>query len=306
MARRGLSLQEMLDFIQELDEAEDQNQLCDIPTTLYIEPPVDGNESGEDDAEDDCAGIPDNVCPAQLRGGCEGVMAIGRPPNPGDLPVIEVEDTYNEKEDEEATANRSESPMRKRLRKIEPKPSNVALPSGNKETVFEWVKKKSSSLIPIFPNYEDCRHSLPHEQFEKFFDGTLLEYICEQSALYSVEQNRPNPNITVSELRAFIGILIVTGYNYHSNYKHLWSQDEDIRNNLVSNTMRRNRFQEILQNLPLEENSKASSKDGPNPDKMWKLRPLTDHLKAKMIENFHPEQNLSFDEAPHVLYCEGG
>ncbi|XP_053949315.1 piggyBac transposable element-derived protein 3-like [Anastrepha ludens] len=301
----------MLDFIQELDEAEDQNQLCDIPTTLYIEPPVDGNESGEDDAEDDCAGIPDNVCPAQLRGGCEVVMAIGRrmqgfdeeenmgAPNPGDLPVIEVEDTYNEKEDEEATANRSESSMRKRLRKIEPKPSNVALPSGNKETIFEWVKKKSSSLIPIFPraNYEDCRHSLPHEQFEKFFDGTLLEYICEQSALYSVEQNRPNPNITVSELRAFIGILIVTGYNYHSNYKHLWSQDEDIRNNLVSNTMRRNRFQEILQNLPFEENSKACSKDGPNPDKMWKLRPLTDHLKAKMIENFHPEQNLSFDES---------
>lgn len=215
------------------------------------------------------------------------------------MPVIEVEDTYNEMEDEETTANRSESPMRKRLRKIEPKPSNVALPSGNKETVFEWVKKKSSSLIPIFPsaNYEDCRHSLPHEQFEKFFDDTLLEHICEQSALYSVEQNRPNPNITVSELRAFIGILIVTGYNYHSNYKHLWSQDEDIRNNLVSNTMRRNRFQEILQNLHFEENSKVSSKDGPNPDKMWKLRPLTDHLKAKMIENFHPEQNLSFDES---------
>ncbi|XP_054725569.1 piggyBac transposable element-derived protein 3-like [Anastrepha obliqua] len=283
MARRGLSLQEMLDFIQELDEAEDQNQLCDIPTTLYIEPPVDANESGEDDPEDDCAGIPDNVCPAQLRA-----------PNPGDLPVIEVEDTYNEMEDEETTANRSESPMRKRLRTIEPKPSNVALPSGNKETVFEWVKKKSSSLIPIFPsaNYEDCRHSLPHEQFEKFFDDTLLEHICQQSALYSVEQNRR---------RAFIGILIVTGYNYHSNYKHLWSQDEDIRNNLVSNTMRRNRFQEILQNLHFEENSKASSKDAPNPDKMWKLRPLTDHLKAKMIENFHPEQNLSFDEKPESL-----
>ncbi|XP_054734554.1 piggyBac transposable element-derived protein 3-like [Anastrepha obliqua] len=276
----------MLDFIQELNEAEDQNQLCDTPTTLYIEPPVDGNKSGEDDAEDDCAGIPDNVCPAQLRGGWEVVMASGRriqgfdeeedmgAPNPGDLPVIEVEDTYNEMEDEETTANRSESPMRKRLRKIEPKPSNVALPSGKKETVFEWVKKKSPSLIPIFPsaNYEYCRHALLLEQFEKFFDDTLLEHICEQSALYSVKQNRSNPNITVSELRAFIGILIVAGYNYHSNYKHLWSQDEEIRNNLVSNTMRRNRFQEILQNLHFEENSKVSSKDAPNPDKIWKLR----------------------------------
>ncbi|XP_017490451.1 PREDICTED: uncharacterized protein LOC108378653 [Rhagoletis zephyria] len=78
MARRGLSLQQMLDYIQELDEAEDQNQLTDIPTAIYIEPPVDGNISGEDDAEDECGGIPDNVCPAQLKGGCEVVMTSGR------------------------------------------------------------------------------------------------------------------------------------------------------------------------------------------------------------------------------------
>lgn len=68
----------MLDYIQELDEAEEQNKLFDLPTTIYIEPPMDGNISGEDDAEDECGGIPDNVCPAQLKGGCEVVMASDR------------------------------------------------------------------------------------------------------------------------------------------------------------------------------------------------------------------------------------
>lgn len=68
----------MLDFIQELDETDDQSQLNDIPTAIFIEPPVDGNVSGEDDAEDECGGIPDNVCPAQLKGNCEVLMASGK------------------------------------------------------------------------------------------------------------------------------------------------------------------------------------------------------------------------------------
>ncbi|XP_039956608.1 piggyBac transposable element-derived protein 3-like isoform X2 [Bactrocera tryoni] len=176
------------------------------------------------------------------------------------------------------SASNCTSPDRKRLRRVTPKSSNVSLPQN--------------------ANYEDCRYLLPHQQFEKFFDDELLGHICEQSAMYAIGQNRPNPNIIVGELRAFICILVITRYNYHANFRNLWSQDEDIRNSLVSNTMRRNRFQEILQNLHFEDNSNASSKNGDaNPDKMWKLRPLTDHLKAKMIDHFHAEQNLSFDES---------
>ncbi|XP_049303000.1 piggyBac transposable element-derived protein 3-like [Bactrocera dorsalis] len=287
MACRGLSLQQMLDFIEELDEAGDQD---DVPATIYIEPPVDGNISGEDYAEDESRRIPDNVCPALLKSGCEIVMASGRrlqnfdedeigAPNIEDLPVVIVEKEYKSMDFNcQPSASNCTSLDRKRLRRVTPKSSNVSLPQN--------------------ANYEDCRYLLPHQQFEKFFDDELLGHICEQSAMYAIGQNRPNPSITVGELRAFIGILVITGYNYHANFRNLWSQDEDIRNSLVSNTMHRNGFQEILQNLHFEDNSNASSKNGDaNPDKMWKLRPLTDHLKAKMIDHFHAEQNLSFDES---------
>ena len=64
---RGLSLQQMLDYIQELDEAEDDNELTDLPTAIYIEPPIDGNISGEDDAEEECDGVPDNVFEGELK-----------------------------------------------------------------------------------------------------------------------------------------------------------------------------------------------------------------------------------------------
>lgn len=195
-----------------------------------------------------------------------------------------------------------------RLQKVQPTSSDITLPETNKKTTFEWVKTESAALFPLFPsaNYEDCRDLLPHQQFEKFFDESLLKHICDQSELYAVGLNKPNPNITVDELRTFIGILIISGYNYHTSYKAMWSHDEDIRNELVINSMRKNRFEDIYRFLHFEDNSKGSTRNGPNPDKMWKLRPITDHIKAKMIENFHLEQNLSYDESMIAYFGKHG
>lgn len=71
-------MQDALNYLEELIE-EDEFGDTNIATTLYIEPPVDeGNVSGEDDAEEETAGIPDNVCPAQLKSGCEIVLNNGQ------------------------------------------------------------------------------------------------------------------------------------------------------------------------------------------------------------------------------------
>lgn len=66
---RKLSLKEALDYLEEiLSDEEDKN----LPTAIVLEPP-DNEEgiSGEDDGPDDYYGLPDNVCPAQLKSGCE-------------------------------------------------------------------------------------------------------------------------------------------------------------------------------------------------------------------------------------------
>lgn len=67
--------------------------------------------------------------------------------------------------------------------------------------------------------------------------------------------------------------------------------------------MRRDRFADILRNLHFEPNVRPPNN---NTDKLWKLRPITDHIKAKMLENFHPEQNLSFDESMIAYYGRHG
>lgn len=110
---------------------------------------------------------------------------------------------------------------------------------------------------------------------------------------YAIFLGKSNPHITSAELKIFIAILLVSGYNSRSSFRSFWSVDDDMRNEMVYLAMRRNRFQQISQFLHFEDSGKEVN-DG---DKMWKLRPLTDHLKANMLKHFHPEQHLSFDES---------
>ena len=158
--------------------------------------------------------------------------------------------------------------------------------------------------MPIFPpaNYTDCSRITPHQQFEKFFDNDLLQHICDESEKYAVFLGKPNPNVTVEELKVFISILLVTGYNYHSQTRSLWSTEEDLQNLMVVKSMRRNRFQQILHFLHFEDSCKKTTEK----DKMWKLRPITDPLKANMIRNFHPEQHLSYDKSMIAYFGRHG
>ena len=114
--------------------------------------------------------------------------------------------------------------------------------------------------MPIFPpaNYKDCSGITPHQQFEMFFDNGLLQHICDESEKYAVFLGKPNPNVTVEELKVFISILLVTGYNYHSQTRSLWSTEEDLQNLMVVKLMRRNGFQQILHFLHFEDSRKKN------------------------------------------------
>lgn len=222
-------------------------------------------------------------------------------------PMAYLEDPSHNASNEPYTSSNI-SPIKTKLRKIEPKKSDVPLPPSNKNSSYTWAKDNSAALLPIFPdaNYEDCRQLQPHEQFERFFDDELLKHIVEHSNKYAVFRERNNPNITVDELRTFIGILIISGYTYHTSFRTMWSQGEDQRNVMVCDSMRRNRFEEIMHSLHFEDSNKGGTREKPNPDKMWKLRPITDHIKTNMLKYFHPEQNLSYDESMIAYFGRHG
>lgn len=138
----------------------------------------------------------------------------------------------------------------------------------------------------------------PVQIFEMFFDEEVFEMIANLSQLYASQNNRHNFTVTVSELKIFFGILILSGYHKLPRESMYWSLDEDIGVEVVSNSMSRNRFKEIKRNLHLVDNNEASN----TTDKMFKLRKLSDVLIKKFNQFGVFHENISIDESMVKYY----
>lgn len=140
---------------------------------------------------------------------------------------------------------------------------------------------------------EAIKDLTPVEIFEQFFDEEVMNMIVNYSMMYASQNNRHNFSLTVAELKVFLGILILSGYHKVPREKMYWSLDEDIKVEVVSKAMSRNRFQEIKRNLHLVDNNEAEK----TTDKMFKVRKLSDILIKKFNQWNVFHENISVDES---------
>ena len=168
-------------------------------------------------------------------------------------------------------------------------------PTENNE-IRKWKKKEEKWIGVDFINdsVKDAPSlASPREAFQQFFDDTLLEKILYETNLRSVQKNKP-AKITKEELLNFIGINIVMGYNPMHAIVDYWKDGDDLGVSCIKKTMSRERFQVILRNLHLNDNSKI---DPSKKDKLYKIRPMVEALNAKFQEVKRPEEHLSVDES---------
>ena len=125
----------------------------------------------------------------------------------------------------------------------------------------------------------------------------LLKLIIKQSNVYA-NQNRRNFTVTKEELKAFLGINFVMAINKLPTIAEYWRVDNLIGNDGIQNTMIRNRFCEILQNLHFADNRKDDKTD-----KAFKMRPVIDHLNSKFSEVLSNDSEQSIDE--HMVKFKG-
>ena len=116
----------------------------------------------------------------------------------------------------------------------------------------------------------------------------LLKLIIKQSNVYA-NQNRRNFTVTKEELKAFLGINFVMAINKLPTIAEYWRVDNLIGNDGIQNTMIRNRFCEILQNLHFADNRKDDKT-------ALKMRPVIDHLNSKFYEVLSNDSEQSIDE----------
>ena len=125
----------------------------------------------------------------------------------------------------------------------------------------------------------------------------LLELIVEQSNVYG-HQNGRNFAVPKEKLKAFLGINPVMAINELPTVAEYWRVNNLIGNDSIQNTMIRNRFYEILQNLHFVNNRKDDKTD-----KAFKMRPVIDQLNSKFSEVLSNDSEQSIDE--HMVKFKG-
>lgn len=167
----------------------------------------------------------------------------------------------------------------------------------------EWIPGDIQPTQRQFPevDYSMYKDMSPVQLFEIFFDESVFQYLAEQTQYYARFKNEADPGITASEIRCFVAILILSGYNHLPSKRLYWDMQDDTHNKLVADSMRRDRFLKIQRFIHMADNNQIDQSD-----KAWKLRPLMNAIKKKCLSNFQPTQNLSYDETMIRYYGRHG
>lgn len=114
--------------------------------------------------------------------------------------------------------------------------------------------------------------------------------------VYMLFKKNVELNVTLDEIKVFIGGILMSGYAKYPNKRLYWSDKKDTPK-LLSNSMRLNRFEKILNNFHLNDNSKLQSND-----RLFKIRPVIDHLNESFLKYGILDENLSIDESMIPYY----
>ncbi|KAK9712116.1 Transposase IS4 [Popillia japonica] len=215
--KRGFTLEEALQmvFSDDIDEIyiEPQEALqmvfSDDIDEIYIEPPDAAILTDEDSGEEDGGGVIDNLSGAQLRAPAEVILhnneRIG-----GDDQLLNAEDKI-------VVQNNSSQPLLVQLEKPNWCQGDLQPPNSNFQA----------------GTYVQYKHLTPTQFFEKFIDDDVIQLLLEETSKYALFRNCADPKVSKEEMRCFIGVLVLSGYNELPSKRHYWDIDSDMRNELV-------------------------------------------------------------------------
>lgn len=252
----SLSVAEILDVL-ESDEVE-------YVRDIFIEPPDVAEHTDEDSADEDGGGMMENLNGRQLHAPAIFSQSL----------VAEQEFSEDSSDDENITIE----PQRKK-----------------QKVIYTWKKDDLPDLeSPVFISSlrYDYKDFTCIDFFEIFFDDELFNFFIQKSTEYALFLNCPDPKIKIDEMKCFFAILIVSGYCNLPSKKSYWDSSNDMRNHLVYNAMRRDRFIQIMRFIHAADNNTLNKED-----KMSKLRPLMNILKRKYLDHIPMEQHMNYDES---------
>lgn len=137
--------------------------------------------------------------------------------------------------------------------------------------------------------------------FFLFFTTTLLEYIVQQSNKYALEcvgeKYKRWDKMTVKELKAFMGFMLLMGIVHLPSIADYWKKDEVCHYAPISRRISRNRFFEIQRYLHFADNSTLAAPGTPEYNRLGKIQPIIAQLLERFQAIYNLHRDVSVDEA---------
>lgn len=147
--------------------------------------------------------------------------------------------------------------------------------------------------------------------FRLYIDDDLLNCFVTETNRYAEQWKRNNPEtlrkkrcrvhqwvpVTKDDMLRFLGLTLLMGLMRKPCIDLYWSKDELFRTPIFARVMTRERYQIILRFLHFVDNDYAPDSLDKDRDRLFKIRPLIEHLNEKFCTIYTPDQNIALDES---------
>ncbi|XP_052446673.1 uncharacterized protein LOC127988134 isoform X9 [Carassius gibelio] len=189
--------------------------------------------------------------------------------------------------------------------------TNQALPLSSEQKWKSVEEPDVEPKQPIFkpkntpgPQLNSSATCSPLQYFELFFSKSVLQTVVEHTnaygAMHCEGKKSPWENISIKDLKSFIGLLIYMGMTKCSKLSDYWKKSFIYSMPFPARIMSSNKFFNICAGLHLndpkvlEENEKK--RGTPEYDRLCKIKPLYQDMRDACRASFHPSQNISINE----------
>jgi DNA excision repair protein ERCC-6 len=233
--------------------------------TIYTQPPADGNESQQDSGDEDGTDLYNHLSGNQLNTEAEAdITHFDETHLLTETFCIPADDTPHDD-----------------------------MPSPSISRPRKWTKKEMPNIFYEPTSKANTYYGNdPVEFFEMFFDEEIISFLIECTTKYAHQNGNHTFSIDDGSMKAFISILLLSGYNDLPRRRLFWENSPDVINSAVADAMPRKRFDTILQYFKVCDNAQL-----PLNDRFGKVRVFCAMLNERWL-NFYPrETHLSIDEA---------
>ena len=128
--------------------------------------------------------------------------------------------------------------------------------------------------------------SNPLEMFSQFFTEDILVGIVQETNRYAQQclaaaNSNTTWEMTIEELKAYLGFMVVMGMNRWPEIRDYWSTDPKMNNAFISSWITRRRFEEISRYFHFVDNTTLPLRDEPGFHRLQKVLPIINAVRER-------------------------